>query len=585
MFILGAGSSLSHLSEFPGPPQIVLKDVQRELEITDIEAIITPNSFDRPELHFSVLTCSSFEKSNRIAGFINRLPSDFAISSNNFFETSGDTTNSGLVFCPHVNGEYGVVEQSRFLSNVLGIQVSYYSGGAPRGIDRDNWNTIKQSTARSFKKNERPLMTCTNAYGMGIDKPNIRYTVHTGLPDSIESFYQEAGRAGRDRQTAQCAIVMSNDFPQRTTQLLHPSMKPEEIAEQIDRINRNEQDDVIRTLYFHVNSFRGEQAELSDIETVVNRLGPLDQERIVSLSEPGNGQAGNDAARQVEKALHRLVVIGVVQDYTVAYPKDFEVKLTGATQDEIVDSFSEYVSAYSRNLGVNAKEEANLAKCDDHDEFILEISSLLIQHIYTHIERARRRSLSEMLDAAGQAQTGEDLRVRILDYLQNSDFDARLEEVIASYVGGLDALGPLIDDLISPNEAKALRGSVARLLGSYPDNPGLLFLRAISDVLSSDGSLDTGAQNLQAGIQFALGEYNGPELTNLIAPALGKILTAALRKKDAAQSLVIAALQVEAMNRDLIRQLLRECPSDIAWLPAAWLSDTLTQRSVEMRSS
>jgi len=564
--------------------KIVLKDVQRELGISDIEAIITPTSFDRPELKFSVLKCSSSQKANRISGFITRLPSDFAISSNNFFEPFGDLTNSGLVFCPHVNGEFGIVEQSKFLENTLGIPVSYYSGGAPRGVDRGAWNSIKQNTARRFKRNEQPLMTCTKAYGMGIDKPNIRYTVHIGLPDSVESFYQEAGRAGRDRQTAHCAIVMSNDFPQRTQQLLHPGMLPEEISDQVkNRIKRNANDDVTRALYFHVNSFRGEESELSDITDVLNRLGPLNEQRMVSLSESKNADSVDKAGR-TEKALHRLVVIGVVKDYTRAYPSDFEVMLTGASSDEVIESFSSYVSSYQRSLVGNLKNEAEQLRNSGESNFVAGISSLLIHFIYTHIERARRRSLNEMLDAAEQSQTGEDLRARILDHLENSEFDARLEEVVASDAGGLDSLDSLLDDLISPKEAMSLRGSVARMLGSYPDNPGLLMLRAISEILSSDSNLETASQNIQAGIQFALGEYRGPEVMAQVIPAISKVLAAALKKKDAAEFLAIAALEMDTMTRELNRQLLRQCPPDVAWVPAAWLANELTQKSTAMRT-
>ena len=74
---------------------------------------------------------------------------------------------------------------------------------------KDRWNDIKKAASKSFKHNDIPLLIATKAYGMGIDKPNVRYTVHFGLPDSIEAFYQEAGRAGRNRNDAFCAIIFS----------------------------------------------------------------------------------------------------------------------------------------------------------------------------------------------------------------------------------------------------------------------------------------------------------------------------------------------------------------------------------------
>ena len=106
----------------------------------------------------------------------------------------------------------------------------------------------------------------------------------------------------------------------------------------------------------------------------------------------------------------------------------------------------------------------------------------------------------------------------------------------------------------------------------------------MSEVLSQDGSLETGLQNLQAGIAFAFGEYRSPESVDLVATAIGKIVTSALKKEGVAQSLTMAALEVQSLDRNLVRQLLRACPAEVAWLPAAWLSNELNKRSIAMRS-
>jgi ATP-dependent DNA helicase RecQ len=74
---------------------------------------------------------------------------------------------------------------------------------------------------RLFMKGSVPIMVCTNAFGMGVDKPNVRLVFHLSPPSSPEDYYQEAGRAGRDGQAAVCAMVFSaSDFDYRS-QLLH----------------------------------------------------------------------------------------------------------------------------------------------------------------------------------------------------------------------------------------------------------------------------------------------------------------------------------------------------------------------------
>ncbi|MEI6548516.1 MAG: DEAD/DEAH box helicase, partial [Burkholderiales bacterium] len=137
---------LSSGSLDPGPPVLaltgtasraVLRDVLVELEIDPQggDAIIQPNSFDRPELHYRI---RSEEPRNAVAaltGAIAALPGDFGLPDSSFFRPRADQTMSGLVFCPHTNGTYGVKDVAQELENALQIDVLFYSGGSPRGID------------------------------------------------------------------------------------------------------------------------------------------------------------------------------------------------------------------------------------------------------------------------------------------------------------------------------------------------------------------------------------------------------------------------------------------------------------------
>ncbi|MGB9665023.1 MAG: RecQ family ATP-dependent DNA helicase, partial [Ignavibacteria bacterium] len=265
----------------------VLKDVQRELQIEDFDAIITPKTFDRKELKFEIIFSNSQDKLARLKGYlIQRLPNLFQISSTTFYQPQGKSTYSGLIFCPHVNGEFGVNNVAGEIRKSLRISVDVYSGKEPTKWESGNYVLHKREVMRDYKRNKIPLLVCTKAFGMGIDKPNIRYTIHFGIPPSIESFYQEAGRAGRDRKTAYCCIIVSNDDVERSKNLLNPNTKVEKINEILKRIPWAENDDITRVLYFHTNSFRGIEREKMDVAEILQQIGDVSRKGLITLSIP-----------------------------------------------------------------------------------------------------------------------------------------------------------------------------------------------------------------------------------------------------------------------------------------------------------
>ncbi|MCS7259161.1 MAG: RecQ family ATP-dependent DNA helicase [Anaerolineae bacterium] len=563
--------------------KIVLKDVQRELGITSLDAIITPQTFDREELFFTVVPCRSEEKPTRVLGLLERLPTVFNLDRSTFFQPAGSRTQAGLVFCPHIEGDYGVVKYAERLRRALQTRVELYSGEAPKRQNPEAWEERKRAVTRDFKRNRFSVLVCTKAFGMGIDKPNIRYTIHIGLPSSIEAFYQEAGRAGRDRQPAECAIVLSNDDPKRSQHLLSPAIPLEQIAEAVEKTHRNQADDVIRALWFHVNAFRGVEKEVADIARLLDQLGDVESRRWTKISwcDPRwtdiRDKYRDNRRERAEKALHRLVVLGVVADYTVDFGAcEFNVLIAGASQEEIAAAFGRYARAYQHRLGEQKEREARALRRQPHRDYILEVARLLVHFIYEHIEQARRRALNEMLQAASYAHSGGDLRRRILDYLEQSEWDERLESVRASARGGVDQLAPVLEDVVSPNDAAALRAAAGRMLASYPDVPGLLLLRGLSEALSPDANLEVARQNLEAAMTFALEKYQLE--WHEVAQALGQTLAYAGRKPGLAEALLDALLASSQMQRPSVRALLAYTPTELAAIPARWLLNRLTER-------
>ncbi len=243
----------------------VLADVQRELDIPDETAIIAPSKYEREELHFSIVSVPEPEaeieaaanqakspdswgrkvfvaqaKQNALIELLNKIPTHFDNPRGlvDYFRNFPEYPPAGIVFCPHVNWEFGVKNILGSLRNgIQGLEPvsDLFAGGAEDdpAIDLD-------AIQKRFKSDEIQLLVATKAFGMGIDKPNIRFTAHFNMPQSIESFYQEAGRAGRDRRDSYCYIIYS---------------PVSGIGEGIESVDKQ------LMLSFHNNSFRGIEKE------------------------------------------------------------------------------------------------------------------------------------------------------------------------------------------------------------------------------------------------------------------------------------------------------------------------------------
>ena len=180
----------------------VQRDIVDLLAMKDCNIYI--NSFDRPNLQFKVE--KKVNKKGYILKFIRSHPGA-----------------SGIIYA---STRKNVEKLFMFLKD-KGIDVGMYHGGLS--------STTRNLMQEEFIAGDVKVMVATNAFGMGIDKEDVRYVIHYNMPKSVEDYYQEAGRAGRDGKTAQCILLYSDEDMSLNKFIINANYPPVKLVKTIYR--------------------------------------------------------------------------------------------------------------------------------------------------------------------------------------------------------------------------------------------------------------------------------------------------------------------------------------------------------------
>ena len=496
----------------------VLKNIQIEFGIKQ-EDVKTPVDYTRKELEFIVIDDEN-NKPNAINTQLENLKEEIGA-----LVEDGKDSKCGIIFTPTVNGRNGCYPLSLKLSEHFQTDIRYYSGSVPKVEKRPimgdkEFDEYKKAVQKEFKNNEFSLLTATKAFGMGVNKGNIHYTFHYGIPGSMESLYQEAGRAGRDRtkfvsKKAKCFVLLSKS---NDDAVLSQIWDRETTLSQVNKLQKTIRGDINTNLFLFSLGLDIIKKEFEVIKKLFTTFAVSSKKNIrIKGYDIGSVKA------KTEKAIYRLSQLGVIEDWTISdffRGGTFEVDFSEFSEEIIKESLLNTIKEYDKEFSfdtilidekystykkiLNAPSNYSLT-----DKYIL----ILLQWSYDNFAYNRRQSLKNIYenccDFADGEITNEEFKVRLENYFKFTQKSYMLQHIAENpkdYKKWFEAFyqidnNILIDKFITRRQQESLRDNLSRFLESYMHNTGLDLISGLVRLHLDDYGNADGRDRLETSLE------------------------------------------------------------------------------------
>lgn len=496
----------------------VLKNIQIEFGIKQ-EDVKTPMDYTRKELEFIVIDDKN-NKSDVINSQLQNLKEEIGALKEN-----GRDSRCGIIFTPTVNGRNGCYKLALSLTEQFQSDIKYFSGSVPK-VDKipimstKDYDQYKKVVQDEFKNNQFTLLTATKAFGMGVNKGNIHYTFHYGIPSSMESLYQEAGRAGRDRtkfesKKAKCFVLLSKTNDEN---ILSQIWDRETTLSRINELRTATSGDINTNLFLFSLGLDVIKKEFEVIKNLFKTYA-ISNQKNVRLE---GTEIGIDKAR-VEKAIYRLSQLGVVEDWTInnffgggSFDIDFADFSDETIKQSLLNTIKEYDREFSFETVLKDEKYHNYKRIflnapPDYsatDKYIL----LLLQWSYDNFAYNRRQSLKNIYENCCEFADGnissEEFKLRLEDYFKFNQRSYLLQHIAENpkdFKKWFDVFyqidgNKITTKLITRRQQESLRDNLSRFLESYMHNTGIDLISGIIRLLLDDYHNADGRVRLESSL-------------------------------------------------------------------------------------
>ena len=452
----------------------VLKNIIIELNIKK-ENVVYRMHLSRPELNYEVQKTKN--KNENLLKNITEMKNLGNLSAE----------QAGIIFTMHVENYMGCVEVEQNVKKFdKNISTGIFSGKAPKKWksyqNEEQFNIYKRETQQKFKSNEIQLMCATKSFGMGINKPNIRFSIHYGMPASMESLYQETGRTGRDGEKAKNIILFTDEIEETPSSIHNVETSLSELQQYV---GPKEQ-------------FKNRGDLKHQISLIIFNRQSIDEELEATLKLLNQLEKRNSNSTQLiskhEVNLYRLLQIGIVKDWLVinSFTNIYQVNYGLITDEEIADNVFKQMVKYLPSEAENNDHKKQLNNIISSD--LKNKKEHLIRHLLKwnndNFLYMRRQSLKTLYDYTKEFEkTGaKEFKQKIESYFKVNEQSIIIEQYIETdYKFAPPYLKEILikDNKLIPNDqVKELIFILARFLESYQNNPWLNLLSSMCRLIT-----------------------------------------------------------------------------------------------------